>query len=866
VFYNWLSNMRIRRHPSLVSLWPLMVILLAVCAWAASAAFSQAPARTDTTSGESFARTARRALAHGREAEADALARRRPPDDPAAAAVLACISIRHGRHDEAIAILEPAAAREPLGDAALELGLLQQDLGRSEAATRLLTAIAREGAGATDAESLLRAARASAALGAAREANALFRAASAVTRDPAIDTAWGLLFLKTYNRPEAVRSFQQAIKGDADWAPAHAGLARTLFEDDPPAAAVAATRALEIDPQLADAQLLLVDLELDNGRFDAAHQKIDAVLAINPSHLTARAMLAGIAYVRDDRAAFDAEVRRVLAINPAYGEVYRVAGSLAARNYRFDEAVALTQRAVALDPTNSAAFGDLGIHLMRTGDEVEARRALDRAFKADPYDIVTYNLLALLDTLDKFVVVHDGDLIFKFDAEEAPVLREYAIPLAHEALRTLSAKYEFTPKGPILIEIFSKHDDFAVRNLGLPGMIGALGACFGRVVTLDSPRVRPPGTYSWESTLWHELAHVITLQMSNQRIPRWLTEGISVYEEGRAKPEWGRDMEIRFAQALERADVLKLRDLNSGFTNPDTIALAYYEAALLVDHIVTTYGEPALRALVRTYSDGLEGDKAVAKTIGVTLGQLQASFDTALDARFGALRAALRTSPGPPVADAEGESIPVLRQAAAAHPGSYAAQLALGRALAARGDRAAFEPLEKAAALVPMAAGDNSPHALMAKLAVELGDTTRAIAEYQALLASDHTAVQPARELAALAEKANDRGAARFAYDRVVAIDPFDAQGHIGLGRLALSAKQPHIATREFKAALVVGAPDRAAAHCDLGESYLLDGRAADAKREALAALEIAPSFERAQDLLLKAVDAAGKDTKGGAQ
>ena len=118
------------------------------------------------------------------------------------------------------------------------------------------------------------------------------------------------------------------------------------------------------------------------------------------------------------------------------------------------------------------------------------------------------------------------------------MLQEYAMPLAHQALTTLPPRYEFTPKGPILIEIFPKHDDFAVRNLGLPGMIGALGACFGRVVTMDSPQARPPGEFQWEATLWHELAHVITMQMSNQRVPRWLTEGISEYEEKRARPEW----------------------------------------------------------------------------------------------------------------------------------------------------------------------------------------------------------------------------------------------------------------------------------------------------------------------------------------
>src|SRR5262249_16537609 len=158
--------------------------------------------------------------------------------------------------------------------------------------------------------------------------------------------------------------------------------------------------------------------------------------------------------------------------------------------------------------------------------------ALETSFKIDSYDHVTFNLLEMLDKLDKFATIRDGDLTFRIEKSEAPVLQDYAVALAHQALTTLAARYEFTPRGPILVEIFPSHDDFAVRNLGLPGMIGALGACFGRVVTMDSPKARP-GTFQWEATLWHELAHVITLQMSNQRIPRWLTEGISVYEEKR---------------------------------------------------------------------------------------------------------------------------------------------------------------------------------------------------------------------------------------------------------------------------------------------------------------------------------------------
>ncbi|MBW8894779.1 MAG: tetratricopeptide repeat protein [Acidobacteria bacterium] len=267
--------------------------------------------------------------------------------------------------------------------------------------------------------------------------------------------------------------------------------------------------------------------------------------------------------------------------------------------------------------------------------------------------------------------------------------------------------------------------------------------------------------------------------------------------------------------------------------------------------------------LVKSYGEGLEGNDAIEKRVGVTLPELQASFDKALDSRFGSIRTALRAIPGtadtvgrggrPPAMDITG-----LRAAAEAHPGNYEAQLAYGQALAAAGDRAAFEPLEKAAALVPGATGEESPHAVMAHLAEQLGDTARAIAEYRALLAQDHTAIEGARRLAALADKTAAQPILMQAYERIVAIDPFDPAAHAGLGQLALKNRQPETAIREFKAALAVGPTDKASAHCDLGEAYLLANRAADAKAEALAALEIAPSFDRAQELLLRSIKGSG--------
>ncbi len=540
-----------------------------------------------------------------------------------------------------------------------------------------------QAATAADPDLLARAARAAQALGRPQDANAIYRAANANANGyPGIESAWGNLFLEKFQEVEAVRSFQTVVKMDPRWAPAHAGLAWALADVDPPAAAAAAMKALEIDSTLDSAHLLLAQLDLDNSRPESARERIDKVLAVNPQHLDARALLAAMAYVKGDRAGYDAEVKRILAIHPRFGEVYRAAADLAARNYRFDEAVALAREAIAMDPSPRARTPNSGCTCCAPAMSPKPDDALERSFNADAFNRVTYNLLMMLDKLDKFTVVEDGDVVVKMHPEEAPVLKEYAVPLAQEALKSSRRSINSRRRGRSWSRSFPVHDDFAVRNLGLPGMIGALGACFGRVVTMDSPTVAltsgPERQFAWQATLWHEIAHVITLQMSQQRVPRWLTEGISVYEEAVARPEWGRDMEVPFAIALEKGKTLKLTDLNAGFTSPETIALAYFQASVLVEHIVKTYGEEKLRTLLRSYGDGLEGDAALTKTLGTSMADLQSSFDKHVDGRFGALRAALRPVPG---LDLEGSATD-LKVATAVHPKSYGLLLAYGKALA----------------------------------------------------------------------------------------------------------------------------------------------------------------------------------------
>ena len=116
----------------------------------------------------------------------------------------------------------------------------------------------------------------------------------------------------------------------------------------------------------------------------------------------------------------------------------------------------------------------------------------------------------------------------------------YVIALLDEARDRLGHKYGVTP-GRVLVELFPKLEDFSARSIGLP-FIPALGVCFDNVVTVLSSKEKGLGKHSWGRTLWHEFGHVCTLARSKNRIPRWFTEGLSVYEESRGRPTWVRDL------------------------------------------------------------------------------------------------------------------------------------------------------------------------------------------------------------------------------------------------------------------------------------------------------------------------------------
>src|ERR1043165_2332139 len=509
-------------------------------------------------------------LETGRYTDLEATPKRFLQKSPDAGAVhyeLAEALAATGRYTEAIAEFEHAAA-----DPSIKL---ESDLRRAE----LLDLIGQEAPAKAIYESFVKfytdhdprtareltlIARALVHLERFQDANDMYR--SAIEADSAyLDAQLGAaeLFIAKYAYSDATLFLNDALKINPNSARAFLDLARNKRLDGDTEAPL--NRALAINPNFVEALALKAAIALEANQLNEAATEIDQALKINSRSLEAHSLKAALLYLEDKD--YEPEIAATLAIGPKYGDVYNTLSHYAAITRRTEQAAQFARRATEVAPRLWDAHLNLGMALLRLRQVDAGREAVEQAFKGDPFNVWAKNTLDLLDSMRAFKETKRGPFIIKAAAQESDVLSPYAANLLDEAAAKLTAKYHFTPKGPIIVEIFQNHEDFAVRTLGIPGL-GALGVCFGFVIAEDSPSAREAGEFNWGSTLWHEYTHVITLQMTDYRIPRWFSEGLSVYEERRARPGWGDDWNPLFVRAFMERRWFKMADLDGGFMRP----------------------------------------------------------------------------------------------------------------------------------------------------------------------------------------------------------------------------------------------------------------------------------------------------------
>ncbi|HEX5581667.1 MAG TPA: tetratricopeptide repeat protein, partial [Gemmatimonadaceae bacterium] len=685
-------------------------------------------------------------------------------------------------------------------------------------------------------------------------------AIAADSSNVAARVALGEMFLDRYSMREAASMLEGVLAVNPNHPAALVALARLRDVDGTPGASALVERALAAAPGYAPARAFRARLLFEVEDLAGAEAEAERALAAEPGMPDALAVLAAAHHLRLDEAGVTAAAARVTGGAPRRAEFHTGLAELVARNRLYADAVAFARRAVELDAASARAHAQLGVNLLRTGDVAAGRRALEVAFERDPYDVWTKNTLDLLDATAGYREIATPNFRIVVDARDADLLGPLAAELAEEAYARFAARYGWRPATPVRLELYTRHADFSVRTIGLAGL-GALGVSFGPVVAMDSPAARDAGDFNWGSTLWHEVAHTFTLGASGYRVPRWLSEGLSVYEERRARPGWGMDPSPDFLAAYAAGRIPPPSRLNDGFMRPAypaQVGHAYLAASLVCEYVDATHGADAFPRLLRAYRDGRTTEAALREVLGVSGAELDRAFDAWLRAHYARQLDAVRGGEPRTAASQAGTS----RADSVSGPvvgGSFARALAAGtRALEEGNDDVALRELERARDLFPGASGPNGPHWLLARLHERRGDTRRAAAELAALTAVDEDDHAANLKLAELRLALGDSAGAAEALARTLWTSPYDASVHVRLAELSAGSGRARDAVRARRAVLALGPADEAEAHYRLALALRDAGDAAEARREVLRALEIAPAFEAAQTLLLELRGGAG--------
>ncbi|MCX6950662.1 MAG: peptidase MA family metallohydrolase, partial [Verrucomicrobia bacterium] len=430
--------------------------------------------------------------------------------------------------------------------------------------------------------------------------------------------ARGELALEKHDFVLAAKAFEDGLKQLPDDPDLHAGRAKAYENGDREASAASLNAALKLNPRHVPSLLQIADNRIDAEDYEGAGKQLDEVLAVNPLQSDAWAYRAVIAHLRNDITAEATARASALRLWPKNPRVDYLIGKKLSDKYRFAEGAAYQRRARESDPNYLPAAAQLASDLLRLGDEAEGWALARAVHEKDDYDVGAFNLVTLQETMAKYATLTNDDFVLRMSAKEMPIYGARVMELLVRAKRMLATKYEIELARPTYVEVFADQKDFAVRTFGMPDVAGFLGVCFGRVVTANGPAANGGHPTNWEAVLWHEFCHVVTLQLTKNKMPRWLSEGISVYEERQASRAWGMRIDPSYREMILSDDLVPVGKLSAAFLSPKTprhLQFAYLESSLVVEFIIGRYGIDHLRGVLRDLRDGTEINAALAKNV-----------------------------------------------------------------------------------------------------------------------------------------------------------------------------------------------------------------------------------------------------------
>lgn len=539
-----------------------------------------------------------------------------------------------GHYEEALIILRAAYANEGDRHALVDQAAILFELGRDDEARVPLEAVIRDynrrAIAPDDADSIFAVAKAARLLGSARDANrALHEAARLKPRDDEIELAWSELFLEAHAHEEAKRGIGGILRRSPEHAEARALLAEVYLAEGKPSRLVReeAERAILSDPRCLRAQRLLASLAIARRDEADALERIERLEAQTHRSIDSLMLRGGLAFLTDQRARYEAIEREVAEMNPRPVRFYEFIAELVELDHRYDEAAALSARALEMSPNDGRARARYGMNLVRLGREDEGRTQLRAAVALDPFNRRVHQLLELYESrIDRdYVMLERPPFRIRAHRVEAAAIERFVLPFLESALRTLESRYGRTIAAPIQIEFYRDPRDASIRAAGVPDL-PFQAICFGKVITSVSPSV---GGFDWGQIVWHELAHVFHLQMSRGRAPRWLMEGLAEREAMISPKAFKRPLAQRIHAFISSRAIPPLDDFDALFSETrvmEELIVSYGLSTLAVDFLEEEYGVRKLVALLRGFGEGRRFSELVEAELGVDARALNDAF------------------------------------------------------------------------------------------------------------------------------------------------------------------------------------------------------------------------------------------------
>ena len=656
----------------------------------------------------------------------------------------------------------------------------------------------------------------------------------------------------------AGKVFQDALKKFPADPDVLFGVAKSFSTGDRKLMLTGLEKALEHNTNHGPSLLLLADHLVDAEEYAEAEKLLQRVVAVNPWQPEAWAYRAVLAHLRSD-AAGEGKARatalKFYTNNPA---VDHLIGRKLSQKYRFAEGAAAQRQALRFDKDYLPAKGQLASDLLRLGLEEEGWTLADEVYAADGYDVAAYNLVSLKDAMAKFQSLTNEHFVVRMSPREAAIYGPKVLALLGRAKTNLCQKYGLKLDQPTIVEIFPEQKDFAVRTFGMPGGAGYLGVCFGCVITANSPASQAAHPSNWEAVLWHEFCHVVTLNLTKNKMPRWLSEGISVYEERRANPSWGQTMTPRYREMVLGKDLTPVGDLSAAFLAPKSdvhLQFAYYESSLVVEFLIEKFGLEKLKAILRDLGTGAEINATIAKHTA-PLAKIEKDF-----AAFAKQRAE-ELAPGmdfeKPKREDVGGAAALLDWAAKNPKNFYALTQQAKKLIAEKKFAEAKVPLQKLLELYPTHTGPDNAFALLAQVHRALNEAHEERAVLAKLATLEADATETYARLMELAVAAKDWPVVAQNAERYLAVNPLVPQPHRQLARASEELQRPKDAIDAYSTLLLLDPPDPAEVHYRLAKLLHAEGSAL-AKEHVIKALEEAPRFRDAHKLLLEIEAKAAK-------